>query len=175
MKKTPTPRIFRILLPAKDLEQAQRFYESLLGARGRRVGGGRIYFDCGAAILGILDPSAEGEKARSKPSESLYFATDNIEELHRRARKLGCLSPGLIHRDPANPLAEVVVRPWGERSFYVEDPSGNPLCFVDSSTLFTGTPRQVRVIGRAMGSRPSVRPPPRPARSKPRSRPRSRS
>ena len=28
---------------------------------------------------------------------------------------------------------------WGERSFYVRDPFGNPLCFVDADTLFTGS------------------------------------
>jgi hypothetical protein len=32
----------------------------------------------------------------------------------------------------------MVVRPWGERSFYVKDPWGNGLCFVDEKTLFTG-------------------------------------
>ena len=32
-------------------------------------------------------------------------------------------------------------RPWGERSFYLRDPFGNPLCFVDAATLFTG-PRE---------------------------------
>jgi len=31
-----------------------------------------------------------------------------------------------------------VERPWGERSFYAVDPFGNPLCFVDQKTLFTG-------------------------------------
>ena len=33
---------------------------------------------------------------------------------------------------------QIVVRPWGERSFYVEDPWSNGLCFVDEKTLFTG-------------------------------------
>jgi len=33
---------------------------------------------------------------------------------------------------------EIVKRPWGELSFYVEDPWGNGLCFVDETTLFTG-------------------------------------
>ena len=32
----------------------------------------------------------------------------------------------------------IVTQPWGERSFYAEDPFGNKLCFVDRSTLFTG-------------------------------------
>jgi len=28
--------------------------------------------------------------------------------------------------------------PWGERLFYATDPWGNPICFVDSVTVFTG-------------------------------------
>jgi uncharacterized glyoxalase superfamily protein PhnB len=34
--------------------------------------------------------------------------------------------------------SEIEIRPWGERSFYARDPFGNPLCFVDETTLFTG-------------------------------------
>jgi hypothetical protein len=30
------------------------------------------------------------------------------------------------------------VRPWRERSFYVFDPDGNGLCFVDETTVVTG-------------------------------------
>ena len=35
-------------------------------------------------------------------------------------------------------MADVATRPWGELCFYARDPFGNPLCFVDESTLFTG-------------------------------------
>jgi hypothetical protein len=28
--------------------------------------------------------------------------------------------------------------PWGERSFYAEDPWGNPLCFVEEGTFYRG-------------------------------------
>jgi hypothetical protein len=38
-------------------------------------------------------------------------------------------------------MGQIATRPWGERSFYTQDPFGNPLCFVDSNTLFTGKPR----------------------------------
>jgi hypothetical protein len=38
------------------------------------------------------------------------------------------------------PMGRIERRPWGERSFYVHDPFGNPLCFVDSSTIFLGRP-----------------------------------
>ena len=33
--------------------------------------------------------------------------------------------------------AKVIERPWGERSFYVTDPWGNELCFVQEGTLYT--------------------------------------
>ena len=38
------------------------------------------------------------------------------------------------------PMGRIARRPWGERSFYLREPFGNPLCFVDSATLFTGRP-----------------------------------
>ena len=148
MKKPESPRIFRLLLPAMDLDRSQRFYESLFQTRGRRVGGGRVYVDCGSVILGLLDCSTVDPSERSSPTEAVYFATRDLEGLHRRARRLFCLAPGLIHNDPANPAGEMVVRPWGERSFYAADPTGNPLCFVDAETLFTGTAAQVADLAR---------------------------
>jgi catechol 2,3-dioxygenase-like lactoylglutathione lyase family enzyme len=154
MRNVATPRIYRLLLAATDLDRSQRFYEALLSTAGRRVGGGRVYFDCGPVILGLVDSSTAPESTRSAPTEAVYFATDDVEGVHARARALGCLSTDLIHGDPANPAGEIVVRPWGERSFYVADPSGNPLCFVDARTLFTGTPKQVAGLARTHRPRP---------------------
>jgi hypothetical protein len=48
---------------------------------------------------------------------------------------LKCLSKEKVHGESA---AKILVRPWGEKSFYAEDPWGNGLCFVDEKTLFTG-------------------------------------
>jgi catechol 2,3-dioxygenase-like lactoylglutathione lyase family enzyme len=146
MKKGGTPRIFRLLLPARNLEEARQFYESLLATRARTVAGGRVYFDCGPVILGILDYSSRKGSDLSIPTEAVYFATDDLEEVHRRAVGLDCLSTERIHDDPTQPMGGIVVRPWGERSFYAEDPSGNPLCFVDDRTLFTGTARQLAAL-----------------------------
>ncbi|MFZ1022709.1 MAG: VOC family protein [Thermoplasmata archaeon] len=153
------------MLQAKNLTRSQRFYESLLAAPGRSVAGGRIYFDCGPVILGILDYSSVPNSQITTPTEAVYFATRDLESLHRRARRLHCLAPGLLHNDPSSPLGEIVVRPWGERSFYAEDPSGNPLCFVDEHTLFTGTSQQVAALVRGRQSptrrrgRKSAKPP----------------
>jgi len=141
-------RIFRILIPARNLEQARKFYEELLGMTGRNVAEGRVYFDCGPVILGVLDYSKESIETFRVPNEAVYFAVEDLEKVHERARRLGCLSKELLHGDPASPMGEIVVRPWGERSFYAEDPSGNTVCFVDEDTLFTGTREQIAKLER---------------------------
>jgi catechol 2,3-dioxygenase-like lactoylglutathione lyase family enzyme len=148
MQRKDSPSIFRILLPAKNLEVSRRFYETLLGAPGRQVAPGRVYFDCGPVILGILDYSSPEAGPASPPTEAVYLATSDLEGAHRRAHAMGALSKELIHDDPKNPAGEIVVRPWGERSFYLDDPSGNPLCFVDWSTKFTGSPEQIAALER---------------------------
>lgn len=146
------PSLFRVLLPAVDLRTSVRFYERLLDARGRRVAPGRVYFDCGPVILGVLDFSGAPATERAPPTEALYFSTSDLDGVFRRARRLRCLTPGLIHGDPANPLGAIAVRPWGERSFYATDPAGNPLCFVDAKTVFTGSARQIAALARARPS-----------------------
>ena len=123
------PRLFRVIVPVSNLGQATRFYSRLLGLEGREVGGGRAYFDCGPVILALL------ESSKPPIPEYLYLAVSDLEAVHERARKLGCLARESIHGRSA---AEMAVRPWGERSFYAHDPSGNGLCFVDDKTLFTG-------------------------------------
>lgn len=124
-------RIFRVVLQVSDLEAAARFYGALLGAKGRLVGGGRLYFDCGGVLLSL---QATGRKPRANGDE-LYFAVPRLATFHARAKKLGCLSSADVHGAPAGAMVE---RPWGERSFYAQDPDGNGLCFVDERTLFTG-------------------------------------
>lgn len=156
MKKDATPRIFRLLLQANDLREARKFYQSLLKTPGRLVAAGRIYFDCGPVILGILDYSSQPKETRSTPTEAVYLATLDLEGVYRRARKLDCLSPGLIHDIPGNPAGEIMIRPWGERSFYANDPTGNPLCFVDARTVFTGSSRQIAALRRGSGGRHST-------------------
>ena len=136
-------------MPANGLEKSRRFYETLLGIRGRRVAKGRVYFECGPVILGLLDYSGRGRKKPPATTEAIYFATTDLRGVFRRAVRLECLETGLLHGDPESPLGEVVRRPWGERSFYAVDPSGNSLCFVDSRTLFTGTPKQIAAFERS--------------------------
>ena len=129
-----SPRLFRVMLQVADLTKAVEFYAKLLAIEGRVLRGSRAYFDCGPVILVILDPTPGGIKPRASV-EYVYFAVGALETVHARARELGCLSGDQVHDESAGDIA---VRPWGERSFYAEDPWGNGLCFVDDKTLYTG-------------------------------------
>lgn len=124
-----TPVIFRIIIPVSDVAEATDFYSRLMDLEPRAVGGGRHYFDCGPVILAIL----HSEKVPLP--EYVYFSVGDLEDVFDRAKELSCLSEDEVHGAPAG---EIVTRPWGERSFYAYDPSGNGLCFVDEKTLFTG-------------------------------------
>ena len=133
MKRTPT--LFRIILQVPDLNQAEEFYGKLLGDRGRRIPyASRHYIDAGPVIIALVDPSIDGEQAKPLP-DYIYFSVDNLEEIHDRAVELNCLAKEDVHGAASGDIA---VRPWGERSFYAQDPWGNGLCFVDEGTLFTG-------------------------------------
>src|SRR6266516_3478005 len=128
-------KLFRIILQVDDLDQAEQFYGKLLNDPGRRIPrASRHYIDCGPVILALVDPSADGKKAEPLP-DYIYFAVNNLEQVHARATELDCLSAEDVHGSSAG---QIVVQPWGERSFYVEDPWSNGPCFVDEKTLFTG-------------------------------------
>jgi catechol 2,3-dioxygenase-like lactoylglutathione lyase family enzyme len=128
-----TPKIFRITLEVANLEEASAFYTKLLDEPGKRHPGARHYFDCGGVILAVLDPTQGGLKPTPGP-KSLYFAVNDLEAVHARAKALRALAPFAVHGQPAG---DVIARPWGERSFYVTDPWGNELCFVQEGTLYT--------------------------------------
>jgi catechol-2,3-dioxygenase len=129
------PQLFRVILQVSNLDQAASFYAQLLGEAGRRIPrGSRHYFDCGSVILALVDQSVGDLEAKPIP-DYVYFAVSDLDEIFARARALNCLSGEDVHGASAG---EIVVRPWGERSFYVSDPWGNGLCFVDENTLFTG-------------------------------------
>ena len=127
------PRLFRVTVEVADLEEATDLYRQLFGLDGQRHPGARHYFDCGGVIVAVLDVSQGGLSPTPGP-KSLFFAVDDVEAVHERARRLGLLAPYQVHGEAAG---EVVERPWGERSFYVVDPWGNDLCFCQDGTLYT--------------------------------------
>jgi len=127
------PQVFRLNIEVGDLEAATRFYAELLGVEGRKQPGQRCYFECGPVTLQVLDVSSHGQPHTA--AKALYFTVKNLETAFERAKTLHCLSREEVHDAPGG---GIVVRPWGERSFYAEDPWGNPLCFVEEGTVYTG-------------------------------------
>jgi catechol 2,3-dioxygenase-like lactoylglutathione lyase family enzyme len=131
-------RLYRVLVPVSDVDAAQQFYESVLGASGIRVSPGRHYFDCEGTILACFDPRSDGDGYDARPNpEPLYLAVKNLEDTFEACKQAGArfsedASPGV------GPLGKIAKRPWGEESFYVSDPFGNPLCFVSADSVFTG-------------------------------------
>jgi predicted enzyme related to lactoylglutathione lyase len=122
-------KLFRVILPVNDVERAARFYAALLNDPGKRVSPGRHYFDCGGTILACFDPKADGDTFEASPNpDHVYFAVPDLEKIFERSKTAGCRE-----LEPA-----IQTRPWGERSFCAKDPFGNPICFVDQETVFTG-------------------------------------
>ena len=128
------PQFFRLNVEVGDLDAATSFYTKLLGVVGRTQAGHRCYFDCGPVTLQVLDVSSNRQPYPA--AKALYFTVKNLEAAFNRAKALGCLSREDVHDAPGG---GIVVRPWGERSFYAEDPWGNPLCFVEEGTVYTGS------------------------------------
>jgi uncharacterized glyoxalase superfamily protein PhnB len=132
---TAMAKMFRVTLQVADLDRASAFYSKLLDDAGRRIPrGSRHYFDCGPVIVALVDVTAGGVEPKPIP-DYIYFAVSDLDAVYERAKELNCLANDDVHGAAAG---EIVVRPWGERSFYAEDPWRNGLCFVDESTLFTG-------------------------------------
>jgi catechol 2,3-dioxygenase-like lactoylglutathione lyase family enzyme len=120
-------RIFRIAIPASDIERSRDFYEAVLSMAGDDTVPSRLYFHCGDVILAVIDWGVEGQGPLQPTPDDMYFSTGELDSVHERALAAG-----------ARELSSIERRPWGERSFYCLDPDGNRLCFVDDSTLFLG-------------------------------------
>jgi catechol 2,3-dioxygenase-like lactoylglutathione lyase family enzyme len=129
-------KLYRVIVPVRDIEAAVRFYSSVLGEPGRRVSGGRHYFGDaahGGAILACYSPRDDGDAARygdawqPHPLQYVYISTDNVEAARAR-----CVAAG------AKDVTSIGKMPWGETMFYALDPFGNPISFVESGTEFTG-------------------------------------
>jgi predicted enzyme related to lactoylglutathione lyase len=133
-RKPDVPQLFRLNVEVGDLDRAADFYGSLLGATGRRQAGSRVYFEAGPVTLQVVNVTAGGGTPHPA-AKALYFTVRDLEAAFARAQALGCLSRESVHDAPGG---GIVVRPWGERSFYAEDPWKNPLCFVEEGTVYRG-------------------------------------
>jgi len=127
------PSFFRLNIEVGNLDEAEKFYGELFGVEGRRQRGSRIYFNAGPVALQVVDVSIGG--IPHPAAKALYFTVQDLDAIHARAKSLDALSTELVHGEPGG---EIAVRPWGERSFYAEDPWGNPLCFVQQDTTYSG-------------------------------------
>jgi len=127
------PQFFRLNIEVGDLAAAIAFYSKLLGIEGRKQAGSRCYFECGPVTLQVVDVT-QSHKPHAA-AKALYFTVHDLEAVFERAKELGCLAREEVHDAPGGGIA---VRPWGERSFYCEDPWKNPLCFVEAGTVHTG-------------------------------------
>ena len=123
-------RLFRLNVEVRDLNEAAGFYGALLGVEARLQAGSRCYVAAGDVTLQVVQVA----EPQLLP-KALYFVVDDLAAVHARARDLGCLSQEMVHGTPAG---EPTVRPWGENSFYADDPTGNPLCFVEAGTIYAG-------------------------------------
>ncbi|MHB1956923.1 MAG: VOC family protein [Sulfobacillus sp.] len=123
--------LFRVILPVSDIELASTFYAYIFGQPGSRVSSGRHYFQCGETILACYDPvadkDAEGDGWRFHENQYLYFAIENLESMSEKIQQAG----GKV-------TSSIKSMPWGERMFYALDPFGNPISFVDKTTVFRG-------------------------------------
>jgi predicted enzyme related to lactoylglutathione lyase len=128
-----SPVFFRLNLEVGDLNRAVKFYETLLGVEGRVQAGSRFYMEPGPVTFQVVDVSSQGKPHPA--AKALYFLVKDLDAVFERASALECLSREMIHGDPGG---EIRVRPWGERSFYVEDPWDNQLCFVETGTTYPG-------------------------------------
>ena len=130
--------LFRVILPVSGIDRAARFYEAVLGQPGRRVSLGRHYFDCEGVLLVCYDPKADGDESEATPNpQPVYLAVDDLRPTFDRAHEAGATFPSGEVTGVGDP-GEIAERPWGEVSFYVSDPFGNPLCFVSRESVFTG-------------------------------------
>ena len=120
-------RVFRIAIPASQIDRSREFYEVVLGVEADLTVPSRVYFHCGDVIVAVIDWAVEPLGPFRSTPENLYFATDDLDAAHQRATEAR-----------ARELTTIERRPWGERSFYCVDPDGNRLCFVDDATLFLG-------------------------------------
>ena len=124
-----SPAIFRVIVSVDDIERAADFYARLLGSEGRRVSPSWHYFDAGSVIFACHDSESDEDDTPHCPNpEPIYFSVLNVTEFFNK-----CLEQKLV-----GPNSKVSVQPSGERSIYMQDPFGNPLCFVEASSCFTG-------------------------------------
>lgn len=137
---SPIANLCKVILPTTSLGRADAFFEELLELEPNSFVPNRHFFPTRSCELALVNPveharAHEQEPAGFRPNpEIVYFAVADLDATWERAQKLG-----MRPIDDSHVGQGIQKRPWGERSFYGLDPSGNPICFVDDQTLYTGS------------------------------------
>jgi uncharacterized glyoxalase superfamily protein PhnB len=111
------------LIPARDVEEAIRFYRDALGFE-------LDYRDAEPAQFAIvgrdsawLNLFANQDKYLADQT-SLRIVVDGVDALYERCQAAGCTHPN----------GALGVKPWGTREFSIIDPSGVCIAFVEQET-----------------------------------------
>lgn len=124
-------KLFRVIIPTEHLQNSILFYTDLFETTGRQVSDGRYYIQTENVILAIYSPIDDGDTLDNKwhfhNKQIYYFSTDDVEAIHQKCLNI-C---------PTNTVTDIQKKPWGELSFYCQDPNGVNLCFVKTSTEYT--------------------------------------
>lgn len=125
------PKLYRVIMPAGDLVKSVAYYARVLDMPGEQVSGGRHYFDCGGVILACVQ-----QREGAQPNvDHVYFSVPDLNAAYVRVQSAAAEGFGAVVEGE---MGEIKERPWGELSFYGSDPFGNPVCFVEEGTEFTG-------------------------------------
>ena len=111
----------RVLVGARDYAIATAFYRDLLGLPVHEEwdapDGRGTLFSAGGGVIEVVEDSPH-HPAVTPHGVSVAIEVADVDDLHGRVAAAGVT--------PTDPLAN---RPWGHRSFAIEDPSGLPLTF----------------------------------------------
>jgi methylmalonyl-CoA/ethylmalonyl-CoA epimerase len=118
-------RIHQISMRAHDVERAVRFYRDTLGLPFLFAAPPRLaFFDCGGVRLMLSTP----EPAFDHPGSVLYFAVDDIRQMHE-----ALTSRGVAFRTAPHKIATLADREVWLADF--EDTEGNTLALMSEPRL----------------------------------------
>ena len=118
-------RLHQIALPVHDTDRAVAFYRDVLGVPLLFTAPpGLAFFDCGGVRL-MLSPPSPGEE---RPGSTLYFAVDDIHEMHRTLEGRGVTFISAPAKIATLPDREVWLAAF-------KDPDGNTLALMAEPRL----------------------------------------
>jgi len=113
----------RVLVGTTDYSRSTAFYGDLLGFPVQEEwdapDGRGTLFDAGGGVIEVMEDSPH-HPAEQPRGVRVSIEVGEVDGLHARLADAGIA--------PTDPLGD---RPWGHRSFTIEDPSGLPLTFFE--------------------------------------------